>query len=461
MNKKLNKKGYTLVYLLIIIFLFSMMMLPVTNLLLTINKLIKSTVAKEQALQVAEAGIDYYQWHLAHFSNDFQDGTGNVGPYIHDYKDYDIQKNIGTFSLMITPPLIGSTIVTIQSTGWTNENPNIKRTVTAKYGVPSLAKYSFLSNDIIWIGSNESVTGIMQSNNGIRFDGTSNAPIESSKLFYTCSSSQGSPCPAIKDGVWGNASQSVKNFFRFPVPVVDFSTLTSDLAGIKNKAQTSGIYLPPSTKNGYSLVFKNNGTIDIYKVTSLLNNPSGMDVNGITHNEYTDYNNRDLQFNITIPNNGMIYIEDNAWIEGVVKGRVFVAAAKLPYNPSDAPSIYIPNNLTYLEKDGTNTIGLLSQKNIVVTYHAPNTLEIDAAMIAQNGSAQFYYYQNNIKNIISVYGSIMTYGQWTWTWVNGSGSTVSGYNNTNSFYDSNLLYSPPPDFPLSTAGYQQINWMSN
>ena len=397
---------------------------------------------------------------MAHFPTDYQDGTGVVGPYIHDYKDFDNQKTIGKFSLTITPPATGSTIVTITSTGYTIDNPNIKRTVTARYGVPSLAKYAFLSNDIVWIGSSESVTGEMQSNNGIKFDGTTNAPVGSAKSTYTCSTNQGSPCPHLENGVWGNASQTVKNFWQFPVPTVDFSTLTSDLAGMKSLAQSAGIYLPPSNKNGYSLVFNSNGTVSVYKVTSLINNPSGKDVNGVTHNENTDYNRRDLQFTQNIPANGIFYIEDKTWVEGVVKGKVLVAAAVLPYVASTAPTIYIPNNITYLAKDGTSSLGLLAQKDIVVTYHAPNNLEIDAALVAQNGSTQFFYYANNIKNLITVYGSIMSYGQWTWSWVSGN-NTVSGYANTSSIYDGNLLFNPPPSFPLSSSGYQQMDWTSN
>ena len=49
----------------------------------------RQTLSREQALQIAEAGIDYYRWHLAHASTDFQDGTGSVGPYIHDFRDKD------------------------------------------------------------------------------------------------------------------------------------------------------------------------------------------------------------------------------------------------------------------------------------------------------------------------------------------------------------------------------------
>jgi hypothetical protein len=428
-------------------------------------KVLATTIDREKSLQIAEAGVNYYQWHLAHYPNDYQDGTGTTGPYVHNYADFDTQQPMGQFSLSITPPVAGSTIITIQSTGWTNSNPNVKKTITAKYGIPSLAQYSFLSNDIIWIGSAEMVSGQLQSNNGVRFDGVGNAPIQSAKSTYTCSSGQGcSSSGETKNGVWGSASQAVKNFWQFPVPAVDFSALTSNLATAKTSAQNGGMYLAPSGTNGYSLVFKNNGTIDIYKVTGMASNPSGKDVNWVTHNESTDYSTRTLQSsNVTIPSNGIIYIEDKVWVEGTVNGRVMVVAAILPYNSATAPTIYIPNNILYTAKDGSSVLGLLAQKDIVVTYSAPTNLEIDAALIAQNGAAQFFYYENNIaiKDSITIFGSIMTFGQWTWTWVNSSGSALSGFRNTSDTYDSNLLYSPPPSFPISASGYQPLNWVSN
>lgn len=459
-NNKENK-GSALVYLLVIIFVFSVMMLPIINIIILETKVLTSTVDKEQAIQIAEAGINYYQWRLAHFPTNYTDGTGLPGPYLHNYADFDTQEVVGQFSLNVTPPLVGSTIVTIKSTGWTTKNPNIKRTATAKFGIPSLTKYSFLSNDIIWIGPLETVSGELMSNNGVRFDGVGNAPIQSAKATYTCSTNQGSPCPAVKAGVWGSAAQATKNFWKFPVPAIDFSSLTSDLANIKSAAQSSGIYLPPSNTQGYSLVFNSNGTVSVHKVTRLASNPTGYDVNGGTHNENIDYNRRTLQFTQAVPSNGIMFIEDKTWVEGTVKGRVTVAAAVLPYNQSTAPTIYIPKNIVYAAKDGTNVLGLIAQKDIVVTYGAPSTLEIDAALISQYGSAQFFYYPNHIKTLITVFGSIMTFGQWTWSWVNGSGYTISGYDSTNSTYDSNLLYNPPPGFPLSSSDYQQINWLSD
>jgi hypothetical protein len=447
--------------LLLVSALFVLIVVPYFDLLAKQNRVARTRSDREQALQIAEAGVNYYQWHLAHFADDYKDGTTTPGPYVHTYIDLDTQNVIGYYSLEITPPKTGSTIVTIKSTGWTTNSPNAKRTVTAKYGIPSLAQYSFLSNDIIWIGTGETVNGQMQSNNGIRFDGSGNAPIQSAKSTYTCPSSQGSPCPTTKNGVWGNASQAVKNFWQFPVPAVDFSALTSNLATMKASAQAGGIYLSPSNAQGYSLVFNAAGTVSVYKVTSLQNDPTGWDVNGTAHNESTDYRNRSLQFTQAIPANGIIYVEDKVWVEGTVKGRAMVAAAKLPYNAATAPTIYVPNNIVYAAKDGTNVLGLIAQDDFVVSYGAPSTLEIDAAIVSQNGSAQFFYYPNTVKSSITVYGSIMTYGQWTWTWVNGSNQVVSGYTSTNGTYDSNLLYGPPPSFPLSASGYQQLSWISN
>src|SRR3989344_1709267 len=70
-------------------------------------------VYREQALQIAEAGVDYYRWHLAHAPTDYKDGTTLAGPYVHNFFDKDAIQ-IGTFTLDITPPITGSTLVSIK-----------------------------------------------------------------------------------------------------------------------------------------------------------------------------------------------------------------------------------------------------------------------------------------------------------------------------------------------------------
>lgn len=476
-SKILNlETGSTLIYTVIVIFIFSMVMLGALAYATIQLKVVRSTIAREQAFQVAEAGVNYYQWHLAHFAADYYDGNASTtpGPYLHDYVDKDTNQTIGRFSLDITPPSVGSTIVTIKSTGYTLDNPNATRTVSVRYGIPSLAKYAFLTNSDVWIGNTESVNGQMHANGGIRFDGSGNAPITSAKSTYTCQWYHG--CGAqngpglTKPGIWGAAPLSTQAFWSFPEPNVDFSSITADLANIKSGAQSDGIYLPPSNAQGYLLKFNASGSISVYKVTSLYSDPTGYDVNGSSHNEDIDYRNVNPvdgdpltagTQDFTMPANGLIYVEDRTWVEGTVRGRALVAAAKLPYNANTAPSIVIQNNLVYSAKDGSDVLGLIGQKDVLIAYRSPAVLEIDAALIAQNGSAQRWNFIGNTKTSLSIYGSISSFGVWTWSWVNGSGTCTSGYCATNTSYDGNLLFGPPPSFPLSSDGYQQLSWSSN
>ncbi len=464
-NKVKNQKGSLMIYLIIIIAVFIMVMFPVITIFTGKIQLLRLSAEREEAMQIADAGINYYQWHLAHFPDDYKDGTGLAGPYIHDYTDADIGKSVGGFSLTITPPLTGSTIVTVQSTGWTAENPGLKRTITARFGITSLAKYAILNNGPVWIYYSPQVfSGEVQSNNGVRFDVVGNSPVFSAKSTYDCPTWQ--ECPqSTEPGVWGSGNPS---FWQFPVPAIDFSSFTSNLADIKNLAQSGGIYLPPSNAQGYSLVFSNDGAVSIYKVDNLLSNPTGwtydVNMNWTAQNQYTDYNDRTFQYKAQIPANGIIYAEDNIWVEGTVKGRVTVAAAQLPYNPSTAPVIYIPNNIVYDKKDGSCVLGLIGQKDVIPTYHAPANLEIDAAVISQNSSFQFFYYPGNVKNNINIYGAIIEFGWWfdNFVWTSGiNDDVIAGYANSNYNYDSNLLYGPPPSFPLSSSGYQLISWTSD
>ena len=102
-----------------IVFFAAIAVLFITGLIFLASSFLQSSVRslnKLRAFSIAEAGIEYYRWHLAHAPQDFQDGTGHAGPYVHNY--YDESGNlIGTFTLAITPPPGGSTVVIVQSTG--------------------------------------------------------------------------------------------------------------------------------------------------------------------------------------------------------------------------------------------------------------------------------------------------------------------------------------------------------
>lgn len=429
------------------------------------HKLVAKKVDKEIALSIAEAGINYYNWHLAHDDSDYTDGhpgdplnvNGNYGPYVHDYFNNSGQK-IGEYSLEITPPEVGSTIVTVTSTGYTTSSPNTKRVLELKTGKKSLTDYSFLSHAGIWVGENEGTSGKVHSNGGIRFDGTANAKITSAKTTYSCSGT-GHGCSGIKPGIWGIGGPS--SFWEFPVTPVDFTGITIDLSNLETEANNSNtFYSETGSPKGYHITFKADGSYDIFKVTSLETSVKQWDDEANTWDTIQEQiKNETISETRAIPSSGVIFVEGNVWVDGVVNGKVTLVAAKLP-DPgwSNRPDIRINGNLTYIARDGNHKLGLMAQRHILVPRYAPNNLTIDGALLAQTGHVYFRDYWNaSIKTNIEVYGGIITHEFWTWTWVNGSNVVVDGYQTTNTIYDGSFNYGPPPFFP-TTGEYQKISW---
>ena len=95
---------------------------------------------REKAFQVAEAGLEYYRWHLAHWPDDLQDGTGHAGPYTHTVPDPE-GGNLGSYTLDISGgTFCGKTnTVDITVTGWSLADPSYKRVLFARYTRPSVA----------------------------------------------------------------------------------------------------------------------------------------------------------------------------------------------------------------------------------------------------------------------------------------------------------------------------------
>jgi hypothetical protein len=246
------------------------------------------------------------------------------------------------------------------------------------------------------------------------------------------------------------------------VPAIDFNAITLDLAELKTRSQDGGYYFGASGAFGYHIKFKNNGTFDLYKVTKLRSNIDGMDTDGVWHNESNDIDKETFLQNYALAEDqcnveSLIFIEDGkVWVDGVVKEKATLVAARFPDNPATNASIIINGNLTRADPQDT-LLALLAQKNILVPYYSPDILEIQAVMVAQKGAAQRYYYSGSVKNKISVRGAIATNKVWTWSWLNSGGTVISGYRNTESYYEPALIYTPPPFFP-STGENQFISW---
>jgi len=419
----------------------------------------KQKAALNQALEIAEAGVNYARWHLLYSSNEF-DFSGT-----YDFIDPE-GGQIGHYVLDITPPQECSTTFSIKSTGWTDAYPNAKRTVLVKYGEPSLAQYAFLTNEDVWFGENEELRGPFHSNGGIRMDGTQNSLSTSAQPTYTCQRIHGCSPAQTKPGIWGEGNGGDDGLWEFPVPAIDFDSITLDLGELSSKAYESGYYFGPSGAYGYHIKFKNNGSFDLYKVTKLKPNVSGQDTDGAWHNESNDINKESFLASYpltqdTCDEHNLIFIDDlKVWVDGVISEKATVVAAQFPDNPNTNSSIIINGNISRADPQDT-LLALIAQKNILVPLYSPNILEIQAVMLAQKGAVQRYYYSNsyspyNTRQRIMVRGSIISKKLWTWTWVSGS-TVTSGYKETESYFEPDLIYNPPPFFP-SSGELQFISW---
>jgi len=459
-------------------------------------KVSRASVYREQAIQIAEAGIDYYRWHLAHAPQDFTDGTGQPGPYIHTFNDKD-GTQIGSFSLTITPPPQGSTIVTIQSVGSVLEDPSISRTIKTTLAIPSLAKFAFVSSSDMRFGVGTEVFGPIHSNGGIRFDGLAHNVVSSARAEYNdpdsddCNDNSSfgvHTCDSPVDPSPPSAVPSRLDVFesgrQFPVQEVDFAGLTSNLAQIKTDAQASGRYFAGSGVLGYKIVLNSNDTFNIYRVNRLRAAPNGC-TNTQNQTGWATWSIGTSGGALTqvsgspfaIPANSLIFVEDNAWVEGTINSaRLTIASGRFPDNPATRTSINVTEDINYTNIDGTDVVALIAQNNINVGLFSADTLDIDAALMAQNGRVGRYYYNTSCRttgptvnwyarNTFNLYGMIATNQRYgfsftgsNWSCGGSIGNIGSGYCSRNITYDANLLYGPPPSFPLTSDQYSTISW---
>ncbi len=417
------------------------------------------------AFNIAEAGIEYYRWHLAHAPLDYQDGTGAPGPYEHDY--YDKSGNlIGTFTLDITPPLVGSRVVKIRSTGKLLTDSSVEKIIEVRLGIPSLAKYAVAMNDNVRFGAGTEVFGPIHSNKGIRFDGLAHNVITSVLSAYNDPDHSGadeyavhthvSPTDPLPTSTLPARTDVFMSGRQMGVPPVDFVGITQTLSQMSTDAQSSGFYRASSTAYGYEVVFKTNDTFDLYKVTSLTAAPKYCtnSQNQSGWGTWTISATTSLG-NYPFPTNGIIFLEDHVWVRGQIDGARLVVGAR---NVLGTGSITINNNLLYTNYDGSDVIGLIAEYNINTGLGSADVERIDAALIAQSGRAGRYYYGSNcgtgyIRNTLTLYGMIASSLRYGFAYTNGT-----GYQIRNITYDANLLFGPPPSFPLTGDQYVQISW---
>lgn len=436
---------------------------------------------QSEGVSIAEAGLEYYRWHLAHFPTDLQNGTGHAGPYTITYKDPE-----GSTAGSINLSIVGNTAcgqltsIDLTSKGTPSDNTG-SATLFARYAKPTVAQYSYILNDSVWAGADRTILGPYHSNGGIRMDGTANAPVTSSLSTWTCTSSFGCSYNQTQPGVFGAGPN--QNLWSYPTPQVDFSAIQANFSTLKTTAQSSGLYFArissgssgSNAGKGYHLIFNSNGTVTVKKVTKETNTPSiPIDDSSETdlEDDYTLINTESTYGTYTIPSScGLIYVEDNAWIEGTIPSRVTVVAANVT-TAGVAPNIMLPNNITYSNASGVSGLTAIAENDVLITPDSPTNMNISGVFIAQSGAFGRNMYTctespYDINGTLTIHGTTVsnkrTGTQWTYP---GSyygcglfsGTQTSGYTTRVDAFDRQLSTNPPPFTPTVSTQYQFVDW---
>lgn len=486
MQKKNKKsKGSVVAYALIIVTIVSLILVSAVKIIVSQIQYGFYLTSKNEAFQIAEAGIQYYHWYLAHQtdgknSQDISEfwATGNpIGvsePYFYEYKDKN-ENVIGEFKLEVAPPETGSSVAMVVSSGWTSKYPNVISKIKVRFRRSSWSDYAVLINDPSFFDSKWNINGKVMSNNGLHFDGVAQNIAYAGVTSYTVPAGDPVSPGANKPGVWTkwpseintDVSPNSSVFLsgkRFPIAKKDFSGFSLNLGfiqeyakekGASNNCTTNGgarcyFSLKYNSQNfGNHIILQDDGKFKVYNIQQLQKN------NNIKKENYVGTYN--------IPEGGVIFVESDVWLEGKIDGQKFtIVAANIDQdiNPGRNANIYVGmEKIEYEDKDGSSILGVISQNNIEIIRDSIDNFEFDGAILAQSGAINKPDYNlhtcgqgsSEQHNDIIFYGSLASNRNITFTSTKTcNGGEKFGYMQKRVVYDNNLIYSPPPFFPADS-----------
>ncbi len=479
-----GEQGYVLILMMLVLMAIGMMAVTLLASVIVNQNHVSRDRAYTESLAVAEAGLNQYLWMVASGKssevNDFAI-PGNPEPDPHKQtftlEDAFDGSTKGEYTMEVTPPSVDDSRILVQVSGISESPTDVVRTVSAHVGRPSFSEYILLVDDDVYVGGPLSRIwhGKTHSNTGIR--------IETSNIVdtVTCAQSTYQYSGQPKAGIWSQyvpTNDPSRALWNFPVPPVDFGTVTSDFVQLNGYA--TGVHnLPyvdptaPGRAHGWYIRIGSNETYQVAQVSYELESKSYS--SGNNRGGYLTYGT--LSAPRAFPNKGVIYANDNVWVEGAnINGRLTIASSG-QLNPSgkrDATSINIVGDLTYADKDGTCCVGLIAENNVKIPMYAPMgksgslstmTMEVDCALIAQKG-AEFVSFDSSgsssgwgpRRGMLTIFGSVSSYETpfRRTSPIEGS-SNYAGFEEGTNLYDGFLLHNPPPHFP-TIGSYQILDW---
>jgi len=399
----------------------------------SINHNISADVFRRQTVtfNIAEAGLDHAVYWLRAQS------APPVGNYTNPWGS---AQNLGggSYSVTITDLGVfggaGSNVRRYRVTS-TGSLGNITRTLSNYVQVDNYARYLWFTDreafngTTVWFWSQDHLNGPTHTNGHLNIMGN--------PVFDGNVSSADNYIRFYNNGNNINLSQTTNPPYDQPVfnQGVNFgaepTTMPSQALNLRSFASSGGVALTGNT----TVVFNDDATMNVT-------------------NSGKHWNNQ----NMALPANGALFVNNgDLTVSGTLNGRVTVGASR---------DVIIPNNLVYADNPQTNpdsddTLGIISERDVMIDKNAPTNLEIDAIMMAMGSSFMLEdYWVGPAKGTLTVVGGIIQDERGPVGTFNGStGQKVSGYSK-NYLYDTRLLTSPPPFMP-TTGDYITLSWEEN
>ena len=203
-----HSRGVTVILVLVFMGIFLLLLGSIVSYTLMQGRYGRTLYAREQAFNIAEAGIEHYRWFLAHNPLIMDEGVGLEPEYGHVVRDPEAGR-IGEVAVDASATRACGKVqwVDITSTGRADIDPSSSRELAVRYMRPSVAEYSALVAGSVWAGPDRIITGPYFSNGGIRMDAQHNSTVESGQASWRCDSSFGCSPSKTVAGVFGSGSQ--------------------------------------------------------------------------------------------------------------------------------------------------------------------------------------------------------------------------------------------------------------
>ncbi len=480
-----SEKGLALPLVIVVIAILLIILTSVIYVISNQTVAIDRTKTSEQALHIAEAGYNRYIWQLNDNSDfykwtesvdefepvEFYSGTeaGAISEWAGYPKKYKVTEYksggrvVGYYQIEVVPPSTAKPVVTIKSTGWTDDNESIKRAIEVKVHKKQFTNYMEFStdmtdvngNDLYW-GNGEQVRGPIFTNGWLRTTGT---PVFHDNVTYCEGWERRSGYPEFK-----KAGQPVKG-----TPMA-FPSSNSNI-----------VYWAGSGTDGYEYSGR----------TCILLNGNELKIRNINESG-------DMLITRPLPYSGVIHVDGTLFVSGVLDGRLSIVAEGNIYITGKDPTNFsfnsasVTGGITYandnipasasasLSGQSDDMLGLISNGNILInsrywprensnTNHQnvsaalPN-IRIHAAIFGLSANSYYgvdryedlgnmgYIYFTGSKIVNKVGATYQSRTGWQ------GNTTIHGYKEDNSF-DYRMTYETPPHFlePTNT-GWEVKEW---